>query len=94
LTISAERAAGQVITACRRGEAELVITVPARMAMLAHVLAPELFSGVITLVNRLLPPATGREGDEARRGRDTGSQWATSGLMRPTYAAAQRNNEL
>jgi NAD(P)-dependent dehydrogenase (short-subunit alcohol dehydrogenase family) len=92
-SIDARRAARQVIEACRRGDAELVITVQARLAILARTVAPELFSDVLTLVNRLLP-GTAADGDQARPGRQSESDWAPSKLTRPTYRAAMRNNEM
>jgi NAD(P)-dependent dehydrogenase (short-subunit alcohol dehydrogenase family) len=93
-TISAERAARQILDACRRGEAELVITVPAKLAVLARTIAPELFADTMALVNRLLPRATGPDGDVAQPGRATSSAWAQSTVLAPMYAAAQKNNEL
>jgi NAD(P)-dependent dehydrogenase (short-subunit alcohol dehydrogenase family) len=93
-TISAERAAHQILAACRRGDAELVITVQAKLAVLARTIAPELFSDVMSLVHRLLPQAIGPEGDVAEPGRSTGSAWASSTVLAPMYTAAQKNNEL
>jgi len=91
-SIDARRAARQIIEACRRGDAELVITIQARLAILARTLAPELFSDVLVLLNQLLPgPAP--DGDEARRGRDSESKWAPSTLTDASYRAAQANNE-
>ena len=46
ITISAERAAHQILDACRYGDAELVITLQAKLAVLARTLAPECFSAV------------------------------------------------
>ena len=94
MTISAERAARQIIDACRRGDAELVITVQAKLAVLARTIAPEIFSAAMSLVDRLLPKATGPEGDVAEPGRSAGSDWASSAVLAPMYAAAQKNNEL
>ena len=92
-SIDARRAARQIINACRRGDAELVITVQAKMAILARTLAPELFADVMALINRLLPgPAP--DGDEAQPGRDNESEWAPSTLTKTTYEAAERNNEM
>ena len=92
-SIDGRRAARQIVEACRRGDAELVITLQAKMAILARTLAPELFGDVMALMNALLPgPAPG--GDEARRGRDSESAWAPSTLTEPTYRAAERNNEM
>jgi NAD(P)-dependent dehydrogenase (short-subunit alcohol dehydrogenase family) len=92
--IDVERAARQVIAACRHGDAELVITVQAKMAILARTVAPELFATAMAMINRLLPPPTGPQGDTARLGRDSESEWAPSKLTEPTYKAAEENNEL
>jgi hypothetical protein len=53
-----------------------------------------LFSGLMSLVDRLLPRATGPEGDVAEPGRAAGAEWEPSTILAPMYAAAQRNNEL
>jgi NAD(P)-dependent dehydrogenase (short-subunit alcohol dehydrogenase family) len=92
-SIDARRAARQIIDACRRGDAELVITIQARLAILARTLAPELFADVLTLLNQLLPGPTA-EGDNARRGRESESKWAPSKLTEPGYRAAEANNEM
>jgi short-subunit dehydrogenase len=94
LTISAERAASQILRACRRGDAELVITIPAKLAILARTVAPELFARAMSMVNRMLPAATGSDGDRTEDGKTAGSGWASSKILAPTYAAAQRNDEL
>jgi NAD(P)-dependent dehydrogenase (short-subunit alcohol dehydrogenase family) len=95
-TIDAGRAARQIITACRYGEAELIITAQAKLAVLARQLVPELFMDAMTLVNQLLPGPSGRDGDEARPGRASESDLAGPGhpLTAPTYKAAERNNEM
>jgi hypothetical protein len=62
--------------------------------MLARTIAPELFGGVMSLVEHLLPRATGPEGDIAEAARSAGSEWTPSPVLAPTYAAAHRNNEL
>jgi NAD(P)-dependent dehydrogenase (short-subunit alcohol dehydrogenase family) len=94
MTISAERAAGQILAACRHGDAELVITVQAKLAVLARTIAPELFSSALSLVHRVLPRAVGAEGDVAEPGRSVDSDWASSTVLAPMYAAAQKNNEV
>jgi NAD(P)-dependent dehydrogenase (short-subunit alcohol dehydrogenase family) len=93
-TISAERAARQILEACRRGDAELVITPQARLAILARTIAPELCADAMSLVDSLLPEPAGPDGDATKAGRATGSAWAGSKVLTPMYAAAQRNNEL
>jgi len=94
MTISGERAARQILAACRRGDAELVITVQAKLAVLARTIAPGLFSGAMSLVQRFLPSAVGPEGDVAASGRSAGSGRAPSAILAPMYAAARQNNEL
>ena len=94
LTISAERAACKILRACRRGDAELVITVQAKLAVLARTIAPELFSDAMSIVQRLLPRPVGPEGDVAESGRSAGSGRPPSRVLAPMYAVAQKNNEL
>jgi NAD(P)-dependent dehydrogenase (short-subunit alcohol dehydrogenase family) len=93
-TIDAGRAARQILNACRRGSAELVITVQAKAAILARTLAPELFADLMTMMNGLLPEPAGLEGNEIRSGRESESAWAPSRITAPTYRAAAQNNEL
>jgi NAD(P)-dependent dehydrogenase (short-subunit alcohol dehydrogenase family) len=93
-SIDATRAARQIINACRYGDAELVITVQARLAVLARNAAPELFADAMALMNRLLPGPAGPDGDRAKPGRDSESEWAPSTLTKLTYDAAEENNEM
>jgi NAD(P)-dependent dehydrogenase (short-subunit alcohol dehydrogenase family) len=96
-SIDAARAARQIIDACRYGDAELVITVQAKLAVLLRSVAPELFAGAMAFTSQLLPPpAPGRDGNEARSGRESESEWAdpSAPLTAPTYKAAEDNNEL
>jgi NAD(P)-dependent dehydrogenase (short-subunit alcohol dehydrogenase family) len=93
-SIDADRAGRQIVEACRRGDAELVVTVQAKLAILARTVAPELFGDAMALMNRLLPdPSPRASGDEARPGRDSESAWAPSVLTTLTQSAAQENNE-
>jgi NAD(P)-dependent dehydrogenase (short-subunit alcohol dehydrogenase family) len=96
-SIDARRAAHQIVEACRHGRAELVITIQAKLAILAKDVAPELFADVMTFISQMLPPpAPGSEGDVARPGRENESEWAdpSATLTAPTYKAAQENNEM
>ena len=56
---SAERAARQIVTAIKRGDAELILTWQASLAAMAHGLMPGLTSDVLALVNRFLPTSGG-----------------------------------
>jgi hypothetical protein len=69
-----------------------VITVQAKLAILARTAAPELFADAMTLMSGLLPgPAV--DGNEARPGRESTSVWAPSLLTALTQKAAKENNE-
>lgn len=93
-SIDAGRAAAQVVDACRHGDAELVITWPARLAVILHAIAPRIFAGTMNGANRLLPSAL--DGEQAHRysGWQSLSSWAPSPLTRMTERAAARNNEV
>jgi short-subunit dehydrogenase len=95
-SINVERASSQILNACRYGDAELVITLQAKAAILARTLAPELFADAMTMINGLLPAPSSREGDEARPGRESESDLAgpASLVTAPSYNAAAKNNEL
>ena len=94
LTTSAERAAAQILDACRHGDPELTLTVPARVAMMASHIAPAAFARAMTLVNSLLPKPGGSAGDRRKRGSDSSSKWAPSAATVLTDRAAVANNEV
>ena len=95
LTISAERAARQIVDAMRRGDAELVITWPAKLAVKAAAMLPHLVSSAMGLVNRMLLPLPAEHGgNRSYSGWQSGSRLAPSRLTRLTEAAAIANNEL
>ena len=93
-TIDARRAAAQVIDACRHGDAELVITVPAKLAIIANALMPETMALLMAIGNRLLPPPAQDHGKQAHSGWQSLSDWAPSKLTTLSDRAAARNNEL
>src|SRR5215211_5470614 len=93
LTVSAENAARQILRACKRGQAELVISVPAQAAVLFEALFPEMSSQMLALVNQFLPEAGG-VGTQRMKGRDSTSSWSPSWLTTLNEEAAVRNNEV
>ncbi|HEY0170105.1 MAG TPA: SDR family NAD(P)-dependent oxidoreductase [Pyrinomonadaceae bacterium] len=92
-SINAERAAAQVIDACRHGRAELIITTQAQAAVKFRALFPEAAADLLAVVNRLLP-GPGGIGRSRAKGRDSESALAPSLLTALTESAARRNNEL
>jgi short-subunit dehydrogenase len=93
-TIDGTRAARQIIDACRYGDAELVITWPAKLAVIANAVFPEAIALGMSLANHLLPGPTNESGDQARSGWQSLSDWAPSKLTTLTDRAAAQNNEL
>jgi NAD(P)-dependent dehydrogenase (short-subunit alcohol dehydrogenase family) len=92
-SMSAERAARQILAACRRGEAELVTTFPAKCATLLHGLFPGLTSDLMAVTNRLLP-GPGGIGTRRLKGEDSETALSRSFLTSLTRRAAERNNEI
>ena len=93
LSMSAERAARKIIEAARHGDPEIVLTLPAKVAVLAHGVAPGLVSSIMGLVNRLLP-RPGGIGRERAKGSLSGSFLSPSWLTVLNERAARRNNQL
>lgn len=92
-SIGAERAAAQIIDACRRGSAELVISTQAQAAVKFRALFPEATADILAVVNRLLP-GPGGIGRARAKGKESESSLAPSVLTTLTESAARRNNEL
>jgi len=90
---SAERAARQIIAALKRGDAEVVLSPPAKLATILHGLFPGLMADVLGLANALLLPAPGGIGSARLPGKDSSSPLSPSWLTRLSDRAAQRNNE-
>ena len=90
---SAERAARQIIAACQRGDAQVVLSLPAKLATMVHDLFPGWTTDVLGLVNRLLLPAPGGIGTAQRPGKHSSSQLSPSWLTTLSDRAARRNNE-
>jgi NAD(P)-dependent dehydrogenase (short-subunit alcohol dehydrogenase family) len=94
LTVDAGRAARQIIDACRCGDAELVVSWPAKLAVVANTVSPGAVARAMQIANRLLPPAGDSGGDEAHSGWQSISEWAPSRLTRLSERAALENNEV
>jgi hypothetical protein len=48
----------------------------------------------MAMMNGLLPGPSTTDGDVARPGRESESEWAPSSLTASTYKAAEENNEM
>lgn len=94
LTVSAEHAARSIIKACRYGDAQLVISLPAKAVTLFASVFPNITADMLSLVHRLLPQAAAESGGRTWTGLESQTAWAPSVLTRLSDRAAARNNEL
>jgi NAD(P)-dependent dehydrogenase (short-subunit alcohol dehydrogenase family) len=94
LSIDARRAAAQIVDAVRHGDAELVVSWPARLAVAAAAVVPNTIAVAMDLANRLLPSPTDAQGNRTHSGWQSASRWAPSRLTRLSERSAIENNEL
>ena len=96
LTVAAERAARQILDACRYGDPALTITPHAKIAAAANVVAPAAVARAMMLVTRALPAPGGPEGNVLKKGleSESKSRWTPSVVTALTDNAAIANNEL
>lgn len=92
VTLSAPRAARQILQACREGKAFVILGMPARGAALLHTLFPNGAARIMALAQRLLPTGRGSS-SEAHTGYHSESPLTRSPLTALTNSAAQENNE-
>jgi NAD(P)-dependent dehydrogenase (short-subunit alcohol dehydrogenase family) len=92
-SMSAQRAARQIIAAARRGDAEVTLTIQAKLAVLFHGIFPGLTSDILGAVNRFLPEPGGI-GSGRASGAQSESSLAPSWLTALTEKAARENNEM
>ncbi|RUR84580.1 SDR family NAD(P)-dependent oxidoreductase [Chlorogloeopsis fritschii PCC 9212] len=92
LSMSAESAANQIISAIKRGDAEVVLSIPAQIGVKFHALFPGFTSTILSWVNRFLPEAGGIGSDRAQ-GKDSTSSFSPSALTTLGDKAAQQNNQ-
>jgi NAD(P)-dependent dehydrogenase (short-subunit alcohol dehydrogenase family) len=94
LSIDARRAARQIIDACRHGDPELIITAPARLAVMLNGVAPKVVARMMRLANRVLPARTAARGNQPHTGWESVSRHAPSLLTASVDRASVENNEL
>ncbi len=95
LSMSARRAAHQIVEATIRGRAEVVLSLPAKFAVKAHGLFPATTTNVLGLVNRLLPSAEGHEETrEPKTGKQSFSEVSPSWVTTLNERAAEQNNQI
>ncbi|QJX48953.1 SDR family NAD(P)-dependent oxidoreductase [Hymenobacter taeanensis] len=93
LSMNADSAGRQIWNACRRGEAEVILSLPAKLLSGFHGLFPGTTADVLSWVNRTLPGPTNRTGDQRRFGHESESEVSRSWLTALTRKAEKQNNE-
>ena len=93
LSMSAERAARRIIRACVRGEAEVVLSFPAKAAVKFNAMFPGLTAEILALGNGMLPSPHGSD-TAAKTGKQSFSQVSPSWATTLTERAAESNNEI
>jgi short-subunit dehydrogenase len=93
VSVSAESAARTIISACRRGDSQVIVSGVAKIAITLHDLFPELSGRVLSLMNHFLPQAGGI-GTNSVTGARSENAITRSPLTAATRLAASRNNEV
>jgi len=93
LSMNADRAACQILDACRYGQAHVVLSLPAKFATIMNTIAPNLVAQVASLVNRVLPEFGGI-GSERRRRSESQSVWSPSWITTFNEHASRENNQM
>ncbi|WP_420147147.1 SDR family NAD(P)-dependent oxidoreductase [Spirosoma sp.] len=92
-TIDSTECAREIIDVCRYGEAERVITLPAKVGAVLQGAAPNLVSELMAIVNETLPDPGGI-GEARALGKNSETSISESVLTTLTDKAAERNNEI
>lgn len=93
LSMSAEAVARNILAGCRRGESEIILSLPAIIGIRFHGVFPGLTSDILSWVNRLLP-SSGGIGSDSMIGKASHSPLSTSFLTTLSQRAARQNNQL
>lgn len=92
-SVNADRAARKILRACESGKAELIIGVPAKVAIKAHALLPGLSSLAMRAAAQLLPDAEGAN-ETAKKGAQSTTRITESWLTALDEQAARKNNQI
>jgi short-subunit dehydrogenase len=93
LSINADRAARQIVTACEYGRAELIVSLPAKVAIKVHALFPGLSSLALRLTNRIMPQMESVD-TASKKGAESATSITESWLTTLDKRAAKKNNQI
>lgn len=91
-SMSAERAASQIVSACRLGAPHLTLSIQARLLHLGSVLLPSAWVAMVSGVNRILPAS--RPGTEQQKGGEIPTDYLLKWLTGLLDRASRKNNEI
>jgi short-subunit dehydrogenase len=93
LSMSAEQAADEILAATRRGEVDITLGLPARIAVIMDSLMPEITGEIAAIASKALP-AVGGIMTQAMSGAQSESEMSDNVVTQATDKAARENNEL
>jgi NAD(P)-dependent dehydrogenase (short-subunit alcohol dehydrogenase family) len=93
ISMNAERAARLIVDAAEAGQAEVMLGLPAKLAVRVKGLAPGMTSDLLGTVNRLLP-RPGGIGERAVHGASSESAITRSWVTKLSREAARRTNQV
>ncbi|SHJ27678.1 Short-chain dehydrogenase [Hymenobacter daecheongensis DSM 21074] len=94
ISMDADSAGRLIWNACRRGDAEVILGLPAKLLAAFHGLLPGTTADLLSWANRTLPGPADVFGNERRRGSESQSALSESWLTTLTKKAEKQNNEL
>jgi hypothetical protein len=93
ISMNATRAARTIVQACVRGEAEVVLSLLARLAVKFSALFPETTADIMAIANRLLPSPE-KTDTSAKTGEQSFSKVSPSWVTQLNEQAAESNNQI
>ena len=93
-SMRADRAARQIVRACQNGESEVVLGLPAKLAVIANGVAPGLLGDLLAAGNEWLLPQAAGEDTGRHKGYESENSATRSSLTSLTRAAERANNEI
>lgn len=93
LSMSAEKAARKIVTACQEGRPDLQLSLPTRLAAVGAAACPELTAELLASADQLFPEYGGI-GQAQVRGYESETPWSESPLTALGRRAAWENNEM
>jgi len=92
-SINADRAARQIVNASEYGSAELIVSLPAKIAIKTHAIFPSLAAIALRITNQLLPAPGGAE-SVGKKGAQSTTALTESWLTALDERAAKKNNQV